>query len=75
MGIVLNIKTPVCSSLIEIASACLDTDFRKGGRTVKRLGKSILSEIMVSLVVGCQTPLHISEVRIEGIQWIEEIVL
>lgn len=46
MGRVLNIKTPVCSSLIEIASACLDTDFRKGGRTVKRLGKSILSEIM-----------------------------
>lgn len=46
MGRVLGIKTPICSSLIEIASACLDTDFRKNGRTVRRLGKSRLSEIM-----------------------------
>lgn len=46
MSRVLGIKTPVCSSLIEIASACLDTDFRKNGRTVRRLGKSRLNEIM-----------------------------
>lgn len=46
IGKILNIKTPVCSSLIEIAAACLDTDFRENGRTVNRLGKSIMSEIM-----------------------------
>lgn len=46
MGKILKIKTPVCTSLIEIASACLDTDFREYGRTVKRLGRTILNDIM-----------------------------
>lgn len=38
LGEILNIKTPVCSALIEIASACLDIDFRDNGRTLDRLG-------------------------------------
>ncbi|EJR22198.1 MULTISPECIES: NAD/NADP-dependent octopine/nopaline dehydrogenase family protein [Bacillus] len=46
LGEVLNVKTPVCSSLIDIASACLKTDFRKSGRTVNRLDKQILMDIL-----------------------------
>ena len=38
LGKMLNIKTPVCTALIEIASACLATDFRVNGRTLERLG-------------------------------------
>ncbi|MDP3305095.1 MAG: NAD/NADP octopine/nopaline dehydrogenase family protein [Erysipelotrichaceae bacterium] len=38
LGEMLNIKTPVCTALIEIASACLDTDYRANGRTLERLG-------------------------------------
>ena len=51
IGKILKIKTPICSSLIEIASACLDSDLRENGRTVKRLGKSILKEILGTLTV------------------------
>ncbi|OFD36883.1 NAD/NADP octopine/nopaline dehydrogenase family protein [Bacillus mycoides] len=46
LGKVLNVRTPVCSSLIDIASACLNTDFRKSGRTVNRLDKKILMDIL-----------------------------
>lgn len=46
LGEVLNIKTPVCSALIDIASACLGTNFRDGGRTVDRLEKEIILEIL-----------------------------
>lgn len=38
LGQLLNIETSVCTALIEIASACLETDFRKDGRTTLRLG-------------------------------------
>lgn len=46
LGNVLNINTPVCSALIEIAGNCLNTDFRKEGRTVKRLGKEYIDKIL-----------------------------
>lgn len=46
LGGVLNIKTPVCTALIEIASACLDTDFRANGRTLNRLGVENVRVIM-----------------------------
>ena len=51
-GRLLDIRTPVCSSLIEIASACLKTDFREDGRTVDRLGKETLKEILGLDTIG-----------------------
>lgn len=38
LGNVLNIETPVCSSLITLASFSLKRDFRKTGRTLEQLG-------------------------------------
>ena len=46
LGGLLNVKTTVCSALIDIASACLNTDFRKNGRTVERLGIKTTAELM-----------------------------
>jgi opine dehydrogenase len=46
LGKVLNIPTPICSSLINIASACLDIDFRKDGRTVETLGEGNINLIL-----------------------------
>lgn len=46
LGQLLNVKTPVCTALIEIASACLDTGFRVNGRTLGRLGVENLRLIM-----------------------------
>ncbi|MGN4425593.1 NAD/NADP octopine/nopaline dehydrogenase family protein [Bacillus cereus group sp. MYBK30-1] len=51
LGKVLNVNTPVCSALIDIASGCLNSDFRKNGRTVDRLDKKIIMEIL-----GVTTP-------------------
>lgn len=41
-----NVPTPVCTSLIEIASAALGQDMRENARTVKRLGEDVLEEII-----------------------------
>ena len=46
LGKVLKIKTPVCTALIEISSACLDTDFRAIGRTLSTLGVQNVQTIM-----------------------------
>lgn len=46
LGEMLTIKTPVCSSLIDISSACLNINFRENGRTVDKLGKKIVCEIL-----------------------------
>jgi opine dehydrogenase len=46
LGEMLNIKTPVCTALIEVASACLATDFRANGRTLERLGIENVRVIM-----------------------------
>lgn len=45
LGVSLNIPTPTCSALIDIASAALQTDFRACGRTVDKLGKQNLLKI------------------------------
>lgn len=45
LGISLNIPTPTCSALINLANAALRTDFRKCGRTVEKLGKENLLKI------------------------------
>lgn len=46
LGEVLNIPVPVCTSLIELASAALGRDFRKEGRTLGRLGEENLRRIL-----------------------------
>lgn len=46
LGEVLGINTPVSSALIDIASACLKTNFRESGRTVNRLGIENIREIL-----------------------------
>lgn len=46
MGSVLNIPTPTCTGLINVASAALETDFRKDGRTVDRLGYDNIRRIL-----------------------------
>lgn len=46
LGKILNIETPVATSLIELAGACLNTDFRANGRTIAVLGNENLKKIM-----------------------------
>lgn len=46
LGQVLDIPVPVCTALIELASASLKTDFRKDGRTLKRLGEENVRRIL-----------------------------
>ena len=46
LGKLLNIPTPTCSGLINVASAALETDFRKDGRTVERLGFENIGKIL-----------------------------
>jgi len=41
-----KVPTPVCTSLIEIASAALGCDMRDNARTVERLGEDILEKII-----------------------------
>lgn len=45
-GIKLNVPTPICTALIEIASAALGRDLRKEGRTLERLGEDMLDRIL-----------------------------
>ena len=42
----LNIRKTVCSAMIDIASSSLNTDFRKNGRNVERLGVRITTELL-----------------------------
>ena len=46
LGKVLDIPVPVCTSLIELASAALGRDFRKEGRTLERLGEENIRTIL-----------------------------
>lgn len=46
LGEKLNVPTPTCSSLINIASACLNRDFRREGRNLSSLGDKNLSNIL-----------------------------
>lgn len=41
-----GVATPVCTALIEIASAALSRDLRRDGRTVERLGRDVLEKIL-----------------------------
>lgn len=42
----LNVKTPVCTALIEIATAALGRDMREEGRTPERLGTKNIEKIL-----------------------------
>ena len=46
LGLILQVPTPICTSLIELAGACLMSDFRNKGRTVEKLGIENLKEII-----------------------------
>lgn len=46
LGKQLNVKTPICTSLIEIASAALGRDMRENGRTPEKLGKNNIDKIL-----------------------------
>ena len=46
LGAKLNVDTPICTALINIASAALKRDLRAEGRTVERLGETILQRII-----------------------------
>jgi len=48
LGESLNIPTPICTSLIEIASAALGRDLRAEGRTLERLGKENIDKILAA---------------------------
>lgn len=45
LGEMFDVTTPVCTALIDIASACLDEDFRTNGRTLSRLGMENVRKI------------------------------
>lgn len=45
----LDIETPICTALIEMASAALGRDMREDGRTPKRLGEENLKRILGDL--------------------------
>ncbi|MEO2190215.1 NAD/NADP octopine/nopaline dehydrogenase family protein [[Clostridium] innocuum] len=46
LGKSLDVSTPVTTALIEIASAALDRDFRKDGRTPERLGVENIQRVL-----------------------------
>lgn len=46
LGKALNIKTPICTSLIEMATAALGRDMRVEGRTPEKLGQKNISLII-----------------------------
>lgn len=46
LGKELDVKTPICSSLIEIANAALGRDLRSQGRTIESLGKININNIL-----------------------------
>jgi len=46
LGKQLNVKTPICTSLIEIATAALGRDLRAQGRTPEKLGKDNIEKIL-----------------------------
>ncbi len=46
LGKELNIKTPICTALIEIASAALNRNLREEGRTLEKLEKNNIKTIL-----------------------------
>lgn len=48
----LDIETPICTALIEMASAALGRDMRKEGRTPERLGEENIKKILDDTLKG-----------------------
>lgn len=46
LGKILGINTPTCSSLIDLSNAALNTDFRKTGRSIDRIGIDVFNKIL-----------------------------
>lgn len=49
LGRFLNVSTPICSSLIDLASSALDIEFRSQGRSLEVLGAENLNSIITDL--------------------------
>ncbi len=54
LGLEYGAATPICTSLIETASAALGRDLRLEGRTVERLGRDRLEQILKDRGLGCK---------------------
>ena len=50
LGKQLNVATPICTSLIEMASAALTRDMREFGRTPERLGTDNVAQILADKI-------------------------
>lgn len=46
LGMILGVRTPICTSLIEIASAALARDLRLEGRTLNKLDINVINRIL-----------------------------
>ncbi len=46
LGKILQVNTPICTALIDIAGACLNKNFRENGRTIEKLGNNNLKIIV-----------------------------
>ncbi len=46
LGLKLEVDTPICTAIIDMASAALDRDLRAEGRTLERLGETMLEIII-----------------------------
>lgn len=46
LGFMLEIQTPICTALIDIASSMFKRDFRKEGRTIEVLGRENIKRIL-----------------------------
>ncbi len=49
LGSYLNVPTPICTSLIELASAALGRDLRAQGRTIQKLGVDNIEKIIADI--------------------------
>jgi opine dehydrogenase len=52
LGIKYKVETPICTALINMASAALGRDLRLGGRTIESLGEDMLECILQDKVGG-----------------------
>ena len=46
LGVILGVKTPVCTGLINLAAAAMKKDFREEGRTIDKLGRNNIMNIL-----------------------------
>lgn len=52
LGLKFKVETPICTALIDMASAALDRDLRLEGRTIESLGEDMLEHIIQDKAEG-----------------------